>query len=129
MMEFPNANDYPQFLHHGAAGGVTGSCHRYLASSDAHLLIDCGLFQGQDVTASSHHAQHRIEFDIGAIQALVATHVHIDHIGRLPYLVAAGFKRPIICSEPSARLLPLVIEDALKVGFTKDKALITIRVR
>ncbi|MDO9521463.1 MAG: MBL fold metallo-hydrolase [Pseudohongiella sp.] len=124
-MELPATHAYPQFKHHGAAGGVTGSCHRYEASPDTHLLVDCGLFQGQDVTKSDHHAQHRIEFDISAIQALVVTHVHIDHIGRLPYLVAAGFKGPIICSEPSARLLPLVIEDALKVGFTKDEALIT----
>ncbi len=116
--------DYPTFLHHGAAGGVTGSCHRYLASAEAHLLIDCGLFQGQDVTAPDHHSQHRIEFDLSAIQALVVTHVHIDHVGRIPYLFAAGFRGPIICSEPSARLLPLVIEDALKVGFTKDESLI-----
>jgi metallo-beta-lactamase family protein len=116
--------DYPTCLHHGAAGGVTGSCHRYLASADAHLLVDCGLFQGQDVTAPDHHSQHRIEFDLTAIRALVVTHVHIDHVGRIPYLFAAGFRGPIICSEPSARLLPLVIEDALKVGFTKDEALI-----
>jgi metallo-beta-lactamase family protein len=116
--------NYPTCLHHGAAGGVTGSCHRYLASADAHVLVDCGLFQGQDVTAPDHHSQHRIEFDLTAIRALVVTHVHIDHVGRIPYLFAAGFRGPIICSEPSARLLPLVIEDALKVGFTKDETLI-----
>lgn len=116
--------NYPTCLHHGAAGGVTGSCHRYLASADTHVLVDCGLFQGQDVTAADHHAQHRIEFDLAAVRALVVTHVHIDHVGRIPYLFAAGFRGPIICSEPSARLLPLVIEDALKVGFTKDETLI-----
>jgi metallo-beta-lactamase family protein len=123
-MENPAKSAYPQFVHHGAAGGVTGSCHRYLASADTHLLIDCGLFQGQDVTQPDHHSQHRIGFDISAIQALIVTHVHIDHVGRIPYLFAAGFRGPIYCSEPSARLLPLVIEDALKVGFTKDEALI-----
>ncbi len=116
--------DYPRYTHHGAAGGVTGSCHRYLASEHTHLLIDCGLFQGQDVTAPDHHSQHRIEFDLSTVQALVVTHVHIDHVGRIPYLFAAGFRGPIYCSEPSARLLPLVIEDAMKVGFTKDEALI-----
>lgn len=116
--------NYPTCLHHGAAGGVTGSCHRYLASADTHVLVDCGLFQGQDVTAADHHDQHRIEFDLAAVRALVVTHVHIDHVGRIPYLFAAGFRGPIICSEPSARLLPLVIEDALKVGFTKDETLI-----
>lgn len=115
--------DHPQILHHGAAEGVTGSCHRYQASPHSHLLIDCGLFQGQ-CEADDALAQHRVDFDLSAVRALLVTHVHIDHIGRLPYLLAAGFEQPIYCSEPSARLLPLVIEDALKVGFTRDRALI-----
>jgi metallo-beta-lactamase family protein len=116
--------EYPRYSHHGAAGGVTGSCHRYEAGPDTHLLIDCGLFQGLDITAADHHAQHRIEFDLSAVLALIVTHVHIDHVGRIPYLFAAGFRGPIYCSEPSAHLLPLVIEDAMKVGFTKEEALI-----
>ncbi|MEX0740620.1 MAG: MBL fold metallo-hydrolase [Pseudohongiella sp.] len=114
---------YPEFEHHGAVTGVTGSCHRYLAAPDLHFLVDCGLFQGRDAQGDAL-TQHQIEFDISAVRALLVTHVHIDHIGRLPYLLAAGFTGPIYCSEPSARLLPLVIEDALKVGFTGDAALI-----
>ena len=110
---------YPQFLHHGAADGVTGSCHRYIASPHIHLLVDCGLFQGRE--ASNGQA---IEFDLDCVAALVVTHVHIDHIGRLPYLLAAGFKGPILCSAPSAHLLPLVIEDAVKMGFTRDRNIV-----
>lgn len=102
---------------------MTGSCHRYLADDQHHLLIDCGLFQGSDA-GDDPLQQHRIEFDISAVLALIVTHVHIDHVGRLPYLMAAGFNGPILCSEPSARLLPLVIEDALRVGFTRDSRLI-----
>jgi len=60
------------------------------------------------------------------IKALVVTHVHIDHVGRIPHLFAAGFRGPIFCSEPSARLLPLVLEDALEVGVTRDRALIEL---
>jgi metallo-beta-lactamase family protein len=65
-----------------------------------------------------------INFETNHIKALVVTHVHIDHVGRIPYLLAKGFKGPIYCSEPSAHLLPLVLEDALKVGFTRNKKII-----
>ncbi|WP_036189393.1 MBL fold metallo-hydrolase RNA specificity domain-containing protein [Marinimicrobium agarilyticum] len=115
---------YPRFLHHGGADGVTGSCHRYIASPEHAMLVDCGLFQGQDADHLDSLEQHRIRFDLDSVFALVVTHVHIDHIGRLPYLMAAGFDGPIYCSEPSAKLLPLVIEDALKIGFTRDRRLI-----
>ncbi len=118
-----SAQVYPQFLHHGAADGVTGSCHRYIASPELHLLIDCGLFQGVEAGGDERRPPE-IEFDISRVRALVVTHVPIDHLGRLPYLLAAGFKGPIFCSIPSARLLPLVIEDALKLGFTRDARLI-----
>jgi metallo-beta-lactamase family protein len=116
--------DYPKFQHHGGADGVTGSCHRYIAGPDHAFLVDCGLFQGQDADHLDSLEQHQIHFDLSAVFALIVTHVHIDHIGRLPYLMAAGFKGPIYCSEPSAKLLPLVIEDALKIGFTRDARLI-----
>lgn len=54
----------------------------------------------------------------------VVTHVHIDHVCRIPYLIAKGFEGPIYCTEASAHLLPLVLENALKVGFTRNQALI-----
>jgi len=115
---------YPQFQHHGATRGVTGSCHRFIADEAHHYLVDCGIFQGSDAGDMSALEANRIDFDISLVKALVVTHVHIDHIGRLPYLMSAGFEGPIICSVPSAKLLPLVIEDALKVGFTRDRQLI-----
>ena len=116
--------EYPSIIHHGGADGVTGSCHRLQISPDHAILIDCGLFQGEDLKGQSSFERHQIEFPVDDVIALVVTHVHIDHIGRLPYLMAAGFKGPIICTPPSARLLPLVIEDALKIGFTRDRRLI-----
>jgi len=118
----------PLIRHHGGASGVTGSCHRLevinpQSLAEHHVLVDCGIFQGQDADRDKN-AQHEIDFDLSQVRALIVTHVHIDHIGRLPYLIAAGFAGPIICSVPTARLLPLVIEDALKVGFTRDPELI-----
>jgi len=78
---------YPQFQHHGAADGVTGSCHRYIASERFHVLVDCGLFQGVEA-GQQGEIDHRIRFDLECVRASVVTHVHIDHIGRLPYPLA-----------------------------------------
>ncbi|MBS7660944.1 MBL fold metallo-hydrolase [Pseudomonas lalucatii] len=114
---------YPDILHHGAKDGVTGSCHQLLMDAEHSLLIDCGLFQGAETSPEGKSGADRlaIEFPLDTIKALVATHVHIDHVGRIPYLLAAGFKGPILCSEPSAKLLPIVLEDAFKLGFSRDQ--------
>ena len=104
-----------KILHHGAVKGVTGSCHELVIDSKTSVLVDCGLFQGEDAKDDLS-----IEFDIAHISALIVTHCHIDHVGRIPYLLAAGFKGPIYTTPASASLLPLVIEDALKVGVTRD---------
>ena len=93
-------------------------------NSHPGILIDCGLFQGQEESRGSSAADLTIDFPIEHIRALVVTHIHIDHVGRIPYLLAAGFDGPIICSEPSAIMLPEILEDALKIGFTRDRALI-----
>ncbi|RMH85078.1 MBL fold metallo-hydrolase [Pseudomonas sp. AOB-7] len=88
------------------------------------LLVDCGLFQGAETSPEGRAGAGRldIDFSLAGIRALIATHVHIDHVGRIPYLLAAGFKGPILCSEPSAKLLPIVLEDAFKLGFSRDQA-------
>ncbi|OEC35328.1 metallo-beta-lactamase family protein [Pseudomonas cuatrocienegasensis] len=114
---------YPTIVHHGAADGVTGSCHQLVMQASNSLLVDCGLFQGAETSASGKAGAERltIDFSIEGIKALIATHVHIDHVGRIPYLLAAGFKGPILCSEPSAKLLPIVLEDAFKLGFSRDQ--------
>lgn len=110
-----------QLTHHGGHDGVTGSCHQLTFDSGKSLLVDCGLFQGDD---AKRHPDLEIEFPLEGVEALLLTHVHIDHVGRLPYLMAAGFKGPIYCSKPTAKLLPLVIEDALKIGFTRNRRMI-----
>lgn len=113
-----------EVVHHGAVNGVTGSCHQLVINAATSILIDCGLFQGAEVSGKSASAGLAIDFDVSLITALVVTHCHIDHVGRIPYLLAAGFTGPIFCTEATASLLPLVIEDALKVGVTRDKVLI-----
>jgi metallo-beta-lactamase family protein len=111
--------------HHGAVDGVTGSCHQLTLADGRALLIDCGLFQGAEAGPDGARAgQLEIGFAVAPIAALIVTHVHIDHVGRLPYLLAAGYRGPILCSAASAELLPMVLEDALAVGFTRNRRLI-----
>ena len=109
-------------VHHGAHDGVTGSCHQlFWNDKKSSLLVDCGIFQGSD---AKKHPNPEVKFPLRGIQCLLLTHVHIDHVGRLPYLMAAGFDQPIFCSVPTAKLLPMVMEDALRIGFTRSKRLI-----
>ncbi|MBL8453797.1 MAG: MBL fold metallo-hydrolase, partial [Zoogloea sp.] len=117
---------HANIIHHGAFQGVTGSCHQLFIDELNSLLIDCGLFQGAETAPDGVSGADRLEipFPVDRVQALVATHVHIDHVGRIPWLLAAGFKGPILCSEPSARLLPVVLADAFAVGVTRDARLV-----
>jgi metallo-beta-lactamase family protein len=118
-------NDAFRILHHSATDGVTGSCHELRLAEGAGILIDCGMFQGEECSTGGASEEYpEIEFSVAHIKALVVTHVHLDHVGRIPYLLAAGFEGPIYCSEPSAVLLPLVLEDAIKVGVTRDSRLL-----
>lgn len=110
-----------KLIHHGAHDGVTGSCHQLFWQDDRSLLVDCGTFQGDD---ARKHPNPEITFPLRGIEALLLTHVHIDHVGRVPYLLAAGFDQPVYCSQPTAELLPLVMEDSLKIGFTRSRKLI-----
>lgn len=105
---------FPSLSHHGGVRDVTGSCHQLHLDAATSLLIDCGLEQGDE--------SGELGFDIQGVQALIVTHVHLDHIGRIPALFAAGFRGPIYCSEPSAKLLPLVLEDAYKLGISREPA-------
>jgi metallo-beta-lactamase family protein len=96
-----------QLIHHGAALGVTGSCHELRWGSDG-FLVDCGLFQGES-------GARGIDFPIGNVRALLVTHAHIDHIGRIPALLDQGFRGPIFSSPATAELLPLMLEDGLRL--------------
>lgn len=110
-----------KIIHHGAHEGVTGSCHQLWTDSDHSLLVDCGTFQGND---AKRNPNPEIRFSLRGIESLLVTHVHIDHVGRIPYLLAAGWEGPIFCSHPTAKLLPLVMEDALRIGFTRNRRMI-----
>ena len=78
--------------HHGAVTGVTGSCHELHLDSENSVLIDCGLFQGAETSPNgSGFEQLTIDFPISTVQALIVTHCHIDHVGRIPYFISCRF--------------------------------------
>lgn len=76
-------SDIASVIHYGGKHTVTGSCHE-LKLPHGSILIDCGLFQGKDIHFGNRKASLDIEFPVKHIKALVLTHAHIDHIGRLP---------------------------------------------
>lgn len=106
-----NPLDACQLIHHGAASGVTGSCHELrlgpAGGPQDSLLIDCGQFQGED-------AAKPLAIALARVRAVLLTHAHIDHIGRLPELLSAGLAAPIYCSEATALLAPVMLADALR---------------
>ena len=110
--------EYPVLSHHGGTRSVTGSCHQLHLDPSTSMLVDCGLEQGAEAAPGAETAS--LGFDVQGIEALVVTHVHLDHVGRIPALLAAGYRGPILCSEPSARLLPLVLEDAYKLNVSSE---------
>jgi len=114
--------DFPVLSHHGATRGVTGSCHQLHLGPAISLLVDCGLEQGDDASPGAESVSLGLgaSFEVSSVQALIVTHVHLDHVGRIPALLAAGYRGPILCSEPSAKLLPLVLEDAYRLSISRE---------
>ncbi|ROR32062.1 MBL fold metallo-hydrolase RNA specificity domain-containing protein [Inmirania thermothiophila] len=94
---------------HGAARGVTGSCH-LLEAGGRRVLVDCGLFQGGDGIEEAN--RRPFGFDPATVDALLLTHAHLDHCGRLPLLVREGFRGEVIATAATRDLARLVLLDA-----------------
>lgn len=94
----------------GATGQVTGSCY-LLETHHKRVLLDCGLFQGSKETEKQNQAD--FPFDPASIDAVVLSHAHLDHCGRLPKLVKEGFKGTVYLTEASFPLLELLLKDAV----------------
>jgi metallo-beta-lactamase family protein len=97
---------------HGAAREVTGSCH-ILRVNGKTILLDCGLFQGRraDVTKKNR----LVPVDPRTLHAVVLSHAHIDHAGRLPFLVNEGFKGRIHATSATRDLCEVMLADAAHI--------------
>ena len=99
----------------GAAGEVTGSMH-VLEAAGKRILLDCGLFQGRREEARAKNA--KFPLPVGGVDAVVLSHAHIDHAGRLPLLVKLGFQGPIYCTPATRDLCSIMLPDS---GFIQEK--------
>jgi len=96
----------------GAAGEVTGSMH-LLEAAGGRFLLDAGLFQGRRAEAARKNAE--LPFDPRRIDAIILSHAHIDHAGRLPLLVRHGFHGPIYATPASRDLCAIMLPDSAHI--------------
>ena len=94
---------------YGAIEGVTGSLY-LLESGQSRILLDCGLFQGRREEESNNLKP--LPFDVADIDAVVLSHAHLDHSGRLPLLVKQGYGGPIYMTQPTSELIAILLKDA-----------------
>ena len=98
---------------HGAAGEVTGSMH-LVEAAGKRILLDCGMCQGNAEMEASN--ADPFPFEVDSIDALVLSHAHIDHIGRVPLLVKRGYRGPIFTQQATADLLPIMLLDSASIA-------------
>lgn len=105
---------------HGGAREVTGACY-LLETKKLKILIDCGLFQGDEECAALNFEDFK--FSPRGVDFVLITHAHLDHIGRLPKLVREGFSGKIYSTAPTRELARLILEDALSLARRQNKEL------
>lgn len=96
----------------GAAREVTGSCH-VVEIDGRTLLLDCGMFQGR--RSESRERNARLPVPVDRIDAVVLSHAHIDHIGRVPLLVRAGYEGPIFATSGTRDLCAIMLADSAHI--------------
>ena len=96
----------------GAAREVTGSCH-LLHVNGAVVALDCGMFQGR--RAESRAKNEHLPFDPEKLDAVVLSHAHIDHAGRLPFLVNRGFRKTIWATAATRDLCAVMLADSAHI--------------
>ncbi len=97
---------------HGAARKVTGSAH-LLEIGEHRILLDCGLFDSDRVSPESPN--RHFTFDPRSIDAVVVSHAHNDHIGRLPCLTRAGYNGPIFTTKATGDILNIMLRDSARI--------------
>ena len=97
---------------YGAAREVTGSCH-ILRVNGSTVLLDCGMFQGK--RSDAEQKNRTLPVPIADIDSVVLSHAHIDHSGRLPYLVAEGYSKTIWATPATRDLSAVMLADSAHI--------------
>src|SRR5687768_325530 len=93
----------------GAAREVTGSLY-LVETKTTTILVDCGMHQGCNTCDVKNLVD--FAFDVKKVDAVLLTHAHLDHSGRIPKLIKGGFKGKIYATAPTMKLATLVMLDA-----------------
>lgn len=104
---------------YGASGQVTGSCH-LLNVDGFRILIDCGMLQG----SSDNYLKNwdNFLFDPKSIDAVILSHAHLDHCGRLPKLYEYGYRGKVYATHPTIDLAKIVIDDSSNIMEERARA-------
>lgn len=108
-----------KIISHGAAQEVTGSCHEIQFESPSgskRILLDCGLFQGHRQQAAVKNGE--FTFNPLDIDALILSHAHADHVGRIPLLYKKGYRNAVHCTYATKDLADVMLQDS---GYIQEK--------
>ncbi|MBD3191524.1 MAG: MBL fold metallo-hydrolase [Candidatus Heimdallarchaeota archaeon] len=100
---------------HGAVARTTGSAH-LLQANHKRFLLDCGMIQGLPF-----HYNRKFTFDPESIDAVILSHAHIDHCGRIPLLYDQGFEGPVYCTGATRDLAEILMLDSVHVSLEEAK--------
>ena len=115
-----------KLISHGAAREVTGTCHE-LKIRDKSILLDCGMFQGKRSEAAEKNATFSFN-PKQDIDAVILTHAHMDHSGRIPLLYKKGYAGPVFCTYATQDLAVVMLQDAAYIQ-EKDEEYFTKHLR
>jgi len=97
---------------HGGARTTTGSMH-LVEANGLRILLDCGMEQGHRKEA--FEGNRRFPFDVAPIDAVILSHAHIDHSGKLPMLARQGFRGRVFCTPATRDLCEIMLHDSARI--------------